>query len=131
MNCMKKVISNKISTILAVVISAAIILSMVTQLVPVSVLASSASSSNQSIGPQIDSAITAIQGGNADDGRKQLLQSEKLLEDMPSASAAEKHIEAALQALKQGDNTGSITHAEEAEENAQRKLIEYMIYKLK
>ena len=26
----------------------------------------------------------------------------------------EKHIEAALQALKQGDNTGSITHAEEA-----------------
>lgn len=114
MNCMKKVISNKISTILAVVISAAIILSMVTQLVPVSVLASSASSSNQSIGPQIDSAIAAIQGGNADDGRKQLLQSEKLLEDMPSASAAEKHIEAALQALKQGDNTGSITHAEEA-----------------
>ena len=98
---MKKVISNKISTILAVVISAAIILSMVTQLVPVSVLASSASSSNQSIGPQIDSAIAAIQGGNADDGRKQLLQSEKLLEDMPSASAAEKHIEAALQALKQ------------------------------
>ena len=114
MTCMKKTISNKTSTILAVVISAAIILSMVTQLVPASVLASPASTSNQSIGQQIDSAITAIQGGNTDDGRKQLLQSEKLLEDMPSASAAEKHIEAALQALKQGDNTGSITHAEEA-----------------
>ena len=87
---------------------------MVTQLVPASVLASPASTSNQSMGQQIDSAIAAIQGGNTDEGRKQLLQSEKLLEDMPSASAAEKHIEAALQALKQGDNTGSITHAEEA-----------------
>jgi len=105
---MKKTISNKISTIPAVVIAAAIILSMVTQLGPTSVLASPPSTSNQSIGQQIDSAITAIQGGNTDDGRKQLLQSEKLLEDMPSAS------EAALQALKQGDNTGSITHAEEA-----------------
>lgn len=111
---MKRIISNKISTILAVVISAPIILSMVTQLGPASVLASPPSTSNQSIGQQIDSAITAIQGGNTDDGRKQLLQSEKLLEDMPSASAAEKHIEAALQALKQADNTGSITHAEEA-----------------
>lgn len=111
---MKKVISNKMSTNLAVVVSVAIISSMITQLVPSYVMATTASSSNQSIGQQIDSAITAIQGGNTDDGRKQLLQSEKLLEDMPSASAAEKHIEAALQALKQGDNTGSITHAEEA-----------------
>ncbi|MGC1133007.1 MAG: hypothetical protein WA941_09295 [Nitrososphaeraceae archaeon] len=111
---MKKTISNNTSTKLAVVISAAIILSMVTQLVPASAMASPLSSSNQSIGQQIDSAITAIQGGNTDEGRKQLLQSEKLLEDMPSATAAEKHIEAALQALKQGDNTGSITHAEEA-----------------
>ena len=87
---------------------------MVTELVPAYVLATLASSSNQSIGQQIDSAITAIHGGNTDEGRKQLLQSEKLLEDMPSASAAEKHIEAALQALKQGDNMGSITHTEEA-----------------
>ncbi|MGB8085211.1 MAG: hypothetical protein WCF07_02835 [Nitrososphaeraceae archaeon] len=112
---MKKTISNKISTIVAVVISAVIILSMVTQLGPASVLASAASTSNQSIGQQIDSAVTAIQGGNTDEGRKELLQSEKVLEDMPSASAAEKHIEAALQALKQGDNTGSVTHAEEAQ----------------
>ena len=114
MTCMKKTISNKTSTILVVVISAALILSIVTRLVPASILASPASTSNQSIGQQIDSAITAIQGGNTDDGRKQLLQSEKLLEDMPSASAAEKHIEVAIQALNQGDNTGSLTHAEEA-----------------
>ena len=112
---MKKTNSNKMSTHLAVVISAAIISSMVTQLVPAYVLATPTSSSNQPIGQQIDSAITAIQGGITDEGRKQLLQSEKLLEDMPSASAAEKHIEAALQALKQGDNTGSVTHAEEAQ----------------
>jgi len=109
---MKKTISNKMSTKLAVLISVAIISSMVTQLFPSYVLATPASSSNQSIGQQINSAIAAIQGGNADEGRKQLLQSEKLLEDMPSASAVEKHVEAALQALKQGDNTGSITHAE-------------------
>jgi type II secretory pathway pseudopilin PulG len=112
---MKKAISNKMSTKLAVVVSVAIISSMVTQLVPSYVMATPASSSNQSIGQQIDSAITAIQGANTDEGRKQLLQSEKLLEDMPSASAAEKHIEAALQALKQGDNIGSVTHAEEAQ----------------
>jgi hypothetical protein len=111
---MKNITSNKIGAGLVVVISAAIITSMAVQLVPTYVLASPVSSSNQSIGQQIDSAIIAIQGDSTEDGRKQLLQSEKLLEDMPSASAAEKHIEAALQALKQGDNTGSITHAEEA-----------------
>jgi uncharacterized protein YycO len=113
---MKNIISNKIGAGLVVVISAAIITSMAAQLVPTYVLASPSpvSSANQSMGQQIDSAITAIQGDNTEEGRKQLLQSEKLLEDIPSASAAEKHIEAALQALKQGDNTGSITHAEEA-----------------
>ena len=117
---MKKTISNKMSTKLAIIVSAAIISSMVTQFVPAYVMATPASSSNQSIGKQIDSAIAAIQGGNTDEGRKQLLQSEKLLEDMPSASAAEKHIEAALQALKQGDNTGSVTHAEEAQKMLNR-----------
>ena len=94
---MKKAISNKMSTKLAVVVSVAIISSMITQLVSSYVMATTVSSSNQSIGHQIDSSIAAIQGGNTDEGRKQLLQSEKLLEDMPSASAAEKHIEAALQ----------------------------------
>jgi hypothetical protein len=111
---MKNITSNKMGIGLVFVISATIVSSIVTQLVPTYVLASPVSSSNQSIGQQIDSAVTAIQGGNTEEGRKQLLQSEKLLEDVPSATAAEKHIEAALQALKQGDNTGSITHAEEA-----------------
>lgn len=111
---MKKRIFNKIgSTGLAVVISTAIVSSMVTSLLSGSVFATPTSSTNQ-INTQIDSAISAIQDGNTDEGRKQLLQSEKLLEDMPSAGTAEKHIEAALQALKQGDNSGSITHAEEA-----------------
>jgi hypothetical protein len=114
MDYMKNIISNKIGIGLVFVLSAAVISSMVTQLVPTYVLASPVSSSNQSMGQQIDSAITAIQGSNTEEGRKQLLQSEKLLEDMPSATAVEKHIEAALQALTQGDNAGSITHAEEA-----------------
>ena len=112
---MKKRLSNQISNGLAIVISTAIISSVVTSLIPAYVLATPASTTNQSVGQQIDSSIIAIQGGNTDEGRKQLLQSEKTLEDMPSASAAEKHIEAALQALKQGDNTGSVTHAEEAQ----------------
>jgi hypothetical protein len=113
---MKKIISNRISVGLLIVISGAIISSMAVLQIPTYVFASPSpvSSSIQSIGQQIDSAITSVQGGNTEDGRKQLLQSEKLLEDMPSASAAEKHIEAALQALKQGDITGSISHAEEA-----------------
>lgn len=112
---MKRRISNQISssTGLVAVISAAIVSSMVTSLIPGYTFATPASSTNQ-LGTQIDSAIAAIQAGNTDEGRKQLLQSEKLLEDMPSAGTAEKHIEAALQALKQGDNGGSITHAEEA-----------------
>jgi hypothetical protein len=112
---MSKKISNQISTGLAVAISTAIISSVVTSLIPAYVLATPTPSTNQSVGQQIDSAITAIQGGNSDEGKKQLLQSEKILEVEPSASAAEKHIEAALQAMKQGDNTGSITHAEEAQ----------------
>jgi hypothetical protein len=111
---MSKKLSNQIITGLAVVISTAVISSVVTSLIPAYVLATPTPSTNQSVGQQIDSAITAIQGGNSEEGRKQLLQSEKILKDVPSASAAEKHIEA-LQALKQGDNTGSITHAEEAQ----------------
>ena len=114
MNYMKNIISNKIGTALVFVISAAVISSIATQLVPTYVLASPVSSSNQSMGQQIDSAVIAIQEGYTEEGTKQLLQLEKLFEDVPSASAAEQHIEAALQALKQGDNTGSITHAEEA-----------------
>ena len=111
---MKKRILNRTSIGFAAVISAVIISSLVTPLLFRNVIATPASSTNQSLGAQLDSAITAIQGGNTEEGKKQLLQSEKLLEDTPSASGAEKHIEAALQALKQGENNGSITHAEEA-----------------
>ena len=112
---MKKRISSQISsTGFAVAISAVVISSMVTSLFLGVVGATPASSKNQALGAQIDSAIAAIQGGSTEEGRKQLLQSEKLLEDMQYASTAEKHIEAALQALKQGDNSGSISHAEEA-----------------
>ena len=36
------------------------------------------------------------------------------LEDKPNQGGAEKHIEASLQALKDGDTNGALTHAEEA-----------------
>lgn len=71
-------------------------------------------SSNDQLIMQIDAAITAIKSGDNDNGTKQLLESEKLLEDVPSASDAEKRIEAAIEALKDGDSNGSISQAEEA-----------------
>jgi hypothetical protein len=71
-------------------------------------------SSNDQLIMQIDAAITAIKSGDNDNGSKQLLESEKLLEDVPSASDAEKRIEAAIEALKDGDSNGSISQAEEA-----------------
>jgi hypothetical protein len=47
-------------------------------------------------------------------GGKQLLEAEKLLEGVQSAIDAEKRIEAAIKALKDGDSNGSISQAEEA-----------------
>ena len=71
-------------------------------------------SSNDQVIMQIDAAISAIKSGDNDNGTKQLLESEKLLEDVPNASDAEKRIEAALQALKDGDSNGSMSQAVEA-----------------
>jgi H2-forming N5,N10-methylenetetrahydromethanopterin dehydrogenase-like enzyme len=62
----------------------------------------------------LDSAISAIKSGDNDEGRKQLLQAEKLLEGVESAVDSEKRIEAALKILKDGDSNGSISQADEA-----------------
>jgi hypothetical protein len=71
-------------------------------------------SSNDQVIMHINSAISSIKSGDNDEGRKQLLQAEKLLEGVESAVDSEKRIEAALKILKDGDSTGSISQAEEA-----------------
>jgi hypothetical protein len=62
----------------------------------------------------IDSGIVLIKSGDNEGAKKSLLQAEAGLEDKPNLSGAEKHIEASLQALKDNDKNGALTHAEEA-----------------
>src|SRR5215213_5648625 len=78
------------------------------------IAAESSSSSADQVIVHLDSAISAIKSGNNDEGRKQLLQAEKLLEGVESAVDSEKRIEAAIEALKDGDSNASISQSEEA-----------------
>ena len=72
------------------------------------------SSSDDPVVMQIDTAIGAIKGGKTDEGRKHLLEAEKLMEGTPSIADSEQRIEAAIKALNDGDSNGSISQAEEA-----------------
>lgn len=65
----------------------------------------------------IDSGISKINSGDNDVAKKSLMQAEAGLEDKPSLKSAEKHIEASLQALKDNDKNGALTHAEEAKKS--------------
>ena len=65
----------------------------------------------------IDSGISMINSGDNDGAKKSLLQAEAGLEDKPNLTSAEKHIEASLQALKDNDKNGALTHAEEAKKS--------------
>jgi hypothetical protein len=65
----------------------------------------------------IDSGIVLIKSGDNEGAKKSLLQAEAGLEDKPNLSGAEKHIEASLQALKDNDKNGALTHAEEAKKS--------------
>ena len=62
-------------------------------------------------------AIIAIKNGKIDEGRKHLLEAEKLMEGRPSIADSEKRIEAAIKALNDGDSNGSISQAEEAKKS--------------
>ena len=66
---------------------------------------------------QTDAAIIAIKDGKTDEGRKHLLEAEKLMEGRPSIADSEKRIEAAIKALNDGDSNGSISQAEEAKKS--------------
>lgn len=65
----------------------------------------------------IDSGIVLIKSNDNEGAKKSLLQAEAGLEDKPNLSAAEKHIEASLKALKDNDKNGALTHAEEAKKS--------------
>ena len=74
----------------------------------------SAHNPNNEIIKSIDTGILMIKSGDNDGAKKSLYQAEASLEDQPNQSGAEKHIEASLKALKDGDTSGALTHAEEA-----------------
>jgi hypothetical protein len=75
------------------------------------------SSSDDPVVMQTDAAIGAIKDGKTDEGRKHLLEAEKLMEGRPSIADSEKRIEAAIKALNEGDSNGSISQAEEAKKS--------------
>ena len=65
----------------------------------------------------IDAAIKAIKDGDKDLGKKLLLKAEEALEGKSDLVDAEKRVEASLAALKDGDNNGAISQADEAKRN--------------
>jgi len=65
----------------------------------------------------IDEAIKALNGGDKDTAKKLLLKAEESLEGKSNLEGAEKRVEAALAALKDGDINSAISHAEEAKKN--------------
>jgi hypothetical protein len=75
------------------------------------------SSTDDPVVVQTDAAIIAIKDGKTDEGRKHLLEAEKLMEGRPSIADSEKRIEAAIKALNDGDSNGSISQAEEAKKS--------------
>lgn len=78
---------------------------------------STSSGPNSDLIKLIDSGISKINSGDNDGAKKSLMQAEAGLEDKSNLSGAEKHIEASLQALKDNDKNGALTHAEEAKKS--------------
>ena len=75
------------------------------------------SSTDDPVVVQTDAAIIAINDGKTDQGKKHLLEAEKLMEGRPSIADSEKRIEAAIKALNDGDSNGSLSQAEEAKKS--------------
>ncbi len=77
-------------------------------------------STSQSDNPTVqslDDAIKALNAGDKDTAKKLLLKAEESLEGKSGQEDAEKRVEAALAALKDGDINSAISHAEEAKKN--------------
>jgi len=75
------------------------------------------STSDNPVVQSIDAAIKAIKDGDKDTGKKLLLKAEEALEGKSDLVDAEKRVEASLAALKDGDNSAAISHAEEAKKS--------------
>ena len=75
---------------------------------------STANGANSETIKLIDLSISMIKSGDNDGAKKSLLQAESAIEGKSNLSGAEKHIEASLKALKEGDTNGALMHAEEA-----------------
>jgi hypothetical protein len=82
-----------------------------------SVTNSTSTNSDNPIVQSVDAAIKAIKDGDKDSGKKLLLKAEEALEGKSDLVDAEKRIEASLAALKDGDNNGAISQADEAKRN--------------
>lgn len=65
----------------------------------------------------LDEAIKALNTDDKDAAKKLLLNAEESLEGKSNLEDAEKRVEAALAALKDGDINSAISHAEEAKKN--------------
>ncbi len=64
----------------------------------------------------LDEGIKAIKADDKSAGKKALLHAESALEGKSDSVDAEKHVEAAIQALKEGDSNGAISQAQQAKE---------------
>lgn len=116
--------SNKINNGIWLLVVAIVTVITATTLLNTQALAQTANSSNTTsttnnsanskVISDIKNAIDNLNKGDSKTAKKDLLTSEDQLEGKPGASDAEKHIEASLQALKDGDNKGAITHAQGA-----------------
>src|SRR5215207_1025155 len=99
------------------IVSTATAQSNTTEINVTSATMNASSSSDDPVAMHIDAAIGAIKEEKTDEGRKHLLEAEKLLEGKPSVADSEKRIEAAIKALKDGDSNGSISQAEEVKKS--------------
>ncbi len=72
---------------------------------------------NNPVITSLDNGISEIKSGNDSGGKKYLYEAEVALEGNSNAVDAEKHIEASLKALKEGDTSGAISHAETAKQS--------------
>jgi hypothetical protein len=75
----------------------------------------SGNNQNSSLSSDIGNAINTIKGGDNTKGKTDLMKIEGQMEGKSGLSGAEKHIEAAISALKDGDTNGAINHAQEAQ----------------
>ena len=69
----------------------------------------------------LDNALNSLKKNDNAGAKTDLRNAEKEMEADPSLQSGEKHVEAALAALKDGDTKGAIDHAQQALDAANQK----------